>query len=565
MVMPDDVGILINARRHFIVLETIYYNPEDIPFALDFSGMRLYMTRVPRLHPVGSLIVGDAFSSRAPGRVRSGFEYQHTCPYLCTQNMSESEVELIGTYSQMHDAGQAVHTNIYDRDNQFKETVTQIDFWSSWLPGRIGVGTDGVTNELNRRHIKLHRGDQITITCTYDTSERRQTEFGSWAVDEVCVQFIHYFPVTIDVETGHEMNLCAFQALERGAVYGTSICADNGLFREFLYAPYRFKFAVNPLFNDYAGVPHPFATAALAATSCPSGKRKPSRNGNFAELDMGNASPQPDSGENRREKKGGSKCKKNNCKNKTDDLDDLLDDLDDKRHRYDDTDESVVKATSEPEPGLTNAFGSNGGGSCFPARAMVTVKCTTSACRTTKKRMDEIEVGDLVQVGGKDRYSAVFMFSHRDGQHRGQFVRLRVNRRAVVLSHGHLVYVRGGTDGGSKVVRAGDVRVGDQLICVECAEDDREAGVVTTVDVVWDAGLFNPQTVDGDIMVNGVLATTFTDAVDMRAANALLSPVRALFRAFMMTVAMGRSSSMVEWHLTLSDWLCRAVSSVNSR
>lgn len=562
MIMPEDVGILINARRQFIVLETIYYNPEDIPFALDFSGMRLYMTRVPRLHPVGSLIVGDAFSSRAPGRVQSGFEYQHTCPYICTQNMSESEVELIGTYSQMHDAGQAVHTNIYDRDNHFKETVTQIDFWSAWLPGRIGAGTDGVTNELNRRHIKLHRGDQITITCTYNTIERRQTEFGSWAVDEVCVQFIHYFPVTVDVETGHEMNLCAFQALERGAVYGTSICADNGLFREFLYAPYRFKFAVNPLFNDYAGVPHPFATAALAANSCPSGKRKSSRGGHLAELDMGDASPQPDSGENWRGKKGKSKNKKGASKNKTDDLDDQLDDLDDNRHNDDDTDDSTVKGT--PEAGLTSAFGSKGGGSCFPAGAMVTVKCTTSACSTTKKRMDEIEVGDQVQVGGKDRYSAVFMFSHQDGQHRGQFVRVHMGRRTMVMSHGHMVYVRG-SGGDSKVVRAGDVRVGDELICVECREHDRDAGLVTKVEEDWDTGLFNPQTIDGDIVVNGVLATTFTDAVDMRAASALLSPIRALFRAIVMTVAMGRSSSMMEWHVAFSDWVCRAVSSMNSR
>ena len=56
-------------------------------------------------------------------------------------------------------------------------------------------------------------------------------------------------------------------------------------------------------------------------------------------------------------------------------------------------------------------------------------------------------------------------------------------------------------------------------------------GRVTGVDVVERVGLYNPQTVAGDIFVDGVLASTYTTAVEPELAHALLTPLRAAFRA----------------------------------
>ena len=54
------------------------------------------------------------------------------------------------------------------------------------------------------------------------------------------------------------------------------------------------------------------------------------------------------------------------------------------------------------------------------------------------------------------------------------------------------------------------------------------AGNVTAVTVEWADGLYNPHTMTGDIVVDGVLTSTYTDAVAPSLAHALLWPVRML-------------------------------------
>lgn len=144
-------------------------------------------------------------------------------------------------------------------------------------------------------------------------------------------------------------------------------------------------------------------------------------------------------------------------------------------------------------------------------------------------RMDEVEVGDWVLVG-EGRFDRVFAFTHRLSGGRRRFVRLvTVGGREVRATAGHFVYVQEG------VKRAGDVVVGD---FVPTADGGLER--VVQAGEVLDEGLFNPQTLSGDIVVGGVRVTTYTEAVTPIAAHALLAPVRAVYRAF------GVSSSALE-------------------
>lgn len=51
---------------------------------------------------------------------------------------------------------------------------------------------------------------------------------------------------------------------------------------------------------------------------------------------------------------------------------------------------------------------------------------------------------------------------------------------------------------------------------------------------MWPLGLgraltFNPQTLDGDILVDGIVTSTYTTAVAPRVARAVLSPLRLLY------------------------------------
>ncbi|KAI0559042.1 hypothetical protein FGB62_169g08 [Gracilaria domingensis] len=147
---------------------------------------------------------------------------------------------------------------------------------------------------------------------------------------------------------------------------------------------------------------------------------------------------------------------------------------------------------------------------CFPADAAV---------RTAHgvKRMADVNIGDLVATAD-GLFSRVFAFTHRQQRVRASFVVLRAgNGLQLALSGGHYLYANG------RVVAADEVAVGDVL------RTERGDSAVVSVSHEMRVGLYNAQTESGQIVVDGVVATTYTRAVDVRVAHALLTPLRAMF------------------------------------
>lgn len=68
------------------------------------------------------------------------------------------------------------------------------------------------------------------------------------------------------------------------------------------------------------------------------------------------------------------------------------------------------------------------------------------------------------------------------------------------------------------------VKIGDRLLSAS-------HGWVTVdgVSNVRESGLFNPQTMHGDIVVDGFVASTYTETVPRAVASGLLAPFRFLF------------------------------------
>lgn len=147
---------------------------------------------------------------------------------------------------------------------------------------------------------------------------------------------------------------------------------------------------------------------------------------------------------------------------------------------------------------------------CFPAAATVAVAGELRA-------MEDLAVGDNVAVGGG--VSRVFMFTHAEKEGLFPFVRLTTaGAEAVSLSAGHYIYANGA------LVKARAVRVGDRLRLAKGGE-----AAVVGVEETRERGLYNPQTLQGDIVVGGIVASTYTSAVEPRVAHALLAPVRAVY------------------------------------
>lgn len=155
---------------------------------------------------------------------------------------------------------------------------------------------------------------------------------------------------------------------------------------------------------------------------------------------------------------------------------------------------------------------------CFLASALVRLE------NGSRKRMDELAIGDRVMVGPGD-FSDVFAFTHRDRNVESEFVVLQLHGgRTFKSSPGHFLFVNG------ELKHAAAVRVGDSLTCVG-AEETASCHVLSVRRSV-ERGLYNPQTISGSIVVDSILASTYTTAVIPAAAHGLLFGLRAWYRMF---------------------------------
>lgn len=163
------------------------------------------------------------------------------------------------------------------------------------------------------------------------------------------------------------------------------------------------------------------------------------------------------------------------------------------------------------------------GAKCFPGDARVHVEGVGAV------PMRDLRIGDSVLVGA-GTYSPVFMFTHRLAGTVADFLEVSlVGGASLRLTPGHFLHANGA------LVAARKLAPGDALVLADGA-----AAAVAGVRRVRGSGLYNPQTLHGDVVVDGVIASTFTEAVAPAAAHAALAPLRAAFRL------LGLSSSAFE-------------------
>lgn len=186
------------------------------------------------------------------------------------------------------------------------------------------------------------------------------------------------------------------------------------------------------------------------------------------------------------------------------------------------------KNQNEPEeilPSRINPKMSSAGSSsaeCFPSSAKVTLVDGRTIT------MAELQIGDEVAVGG-GKFSPVYAFSHRDGHAISRHVRITLDSgNQLTLTPGHFIQVN------DKFVPASQVSVGDYLTSVN---GNRET--VKHSSMIVSEGLYNPHTVSGTVIVNDILCSTYTTAVESGIAQALLSPFRFMFQFGMMSEKTG--------------------------
>lgn len=153
-------------------------------------------------------------------------------------------------------------------------------------------------------------------------------------------------------------------------------------------------------------------------------------------------------------------------------------------------------------------------GVCFPADATVELE------NGNIKKMMDVELGDRVRVG-TNSFSEVFMFTHRLANVKHSFVNILTNSgNELSLTKSHYLYVNG-------ILSAAEtLKQGDSVTLANGSID-----TVISVKEISSQGLYNPQTVQGDIVVNGVLASTYTKTVNPTTAHAFLAPLRMVYES----------------------------------
>lgn len=154
---------------------------------------------------------------------------------------------------------------------------------------------------------------------------------------------------------------------------------------------------------------------------------------------------------------------------------------------------------------------------CFPAASLVQLSSGGF------KSMAELRISDKVRVG-LDAFSEVFLFTHRDANAQSRFLEIKTaSETTLTLTPGHYLYVNG------VLTAARNVHIGDTIHVITAKNKDVPKARVTQISCRVGKGLYNPQTLHGDIVVDGVRTSTFTEAVHPRIAKGLLAPVTWMY------------------------------------
>eukprot|EP01130_Rhizamoeba_saxonica_P013720 TRINITY_DN5893_c0_g1_i1.p1 TRINITY_DN5893_c0_g1~~TRINITY_DN5893_c0_g1_i1.p1 ORF type:complete len:571 (-),score=143.43 TRINITY_DN5893_c0_g1_i1:1296-3008(-) len=225
MVLPEEAGFRAGPSEGSIkifTMQTHFDNRNLQANLVDNSGVRVYYTKNLREYDAGVMMLGDAIVTN-PGNITGSQTFEYTCPEECTSQW-EHEIVVFQDFLHMHEIGQRMWSSIY-RNDTFIGGLNKIDFW------------DFAFQQQTPKNITLRPGDRIHTHCEYYTDDT--TYFGQGSTDEMCIEYISYYP---KLEKG---TTCAYAYLSNLGDFST--CGTSILFVD------------NPKSHDVA-----FATSTFA-------------------------------------------------------------------------------------------------------------------------------------------------------------------------------------------------------------------------------------------------------------------------------------------------------------
>jgi len=158
--------------------------------------------------------------------------------------------------------------------------------------------------------------------------------------------------------------------------------------------------------------------------------------------------------------------------------------------------------------------------------------------------MDQLQIGDTVQVGKGEKFSRIYSFGHYSRHTKAEYLQFHLennknnnnNSPPLEITENHMVFVVGKThrSNSNNPIPASGVSVGDYLVTI--SDDDNSKRIATTttsrviaIKKVNRIGAYAPFTETGTIVVNNVLASSYVSLQDNETSgNLVLSGIKVI-------------------------------------
>ncbi|XP_017850836.1 tyramine beta-hydroxylase [Drosophila busckii] len=187
---PPEAGLPIGgpAYNPYVRLEVHFNNPELQAGLVDSSGFRIKLSKTLRQYDAGVMELGLEYTDKMaipPGQL--AFPLSGYCVADCTRAaLPHSGIIIFGSQLHTHLRGVRVLTRHFRGEQELRE-VNRDDYYSNHF------------QEMRTLHYKprVLPGDALVTTCYYNTLADSNATLGGFSIsDEMCVNYIHYYPAT---------------------------------------------------------------------------------------------------------------------------------------------------------------------------------------------------------------------------------------------------------------------------------------------------------------------------------------------------------------------------------
>ncbi|KAM6900881.1 dopamine beta-hydroxylase [Lycodopsis pacificus] len=187
---PPDAGMPVggSGSSRFLRLEVHYNNPLLTSGRRDSSGIRLHYTPSLRRYDAGIMELGLVYTPiMAIPPKQHTFYLSGYCTSRCTQTaFPPGGIHVFASQLHTHLTGRGVRT-VLVRGGKELEVVQEDQHFS----------THYQTIRVLKKMANILPGDVLITKCTYNTEDRSKPTVGGFSIaDEMCVNYIHYYPRT---------------------------------------------------------------------------------------------------------------------------------------------------------------------------------------------------------------------------------------------------------------------------------------------------------------------------------------------------------------------------------